>query len=222
MDNVANFDSDNRWSQQVSTAPFWGAIFSKTFPGYTGHTVVSGGNTWAQSGGVDFIVTTTHGQTYSIDQKARREVYFCSKCFPGSARQESEERCLEIIKGVNLKCEWCGGHSVSDILLEVTSNDRTGTPGWARKPLLCEFVAYVFVPIRRCYMLPLVPLQRAWARFGEEWTTAYGTRAARNRGYNTINVPVPVPVLLRAMSKSMVVLWDSADVKKLQQAGVAA
>jgi hypothetical protein len=92
-----------------------------------------------------------------------------------------------------------------DILLEVWSDEARRTPGWIQKPLACDFIAYAFAPSRRCYLLPVAPLQRAWCSDGGAWTETYGYRRARNVGYITASVPVPIPVLLRAITSAMVV-----------------
>lgn len=61
-------------------------------------------------------------------------------------------------------------------------------PGWVQKPLACDFVAYAFAPNRRCYLLPVVPLQRAWRDNGESWTQVYGYRRARNPSWISASV----------------------------------
>jgi hypothetical protein len=92
-----------------------------------------------------------------------------------------------------------------DILLEVWSDEARRIPGWVQKPLACDFIAYAFAPSRKCYLLPVVPLQRAWRLFGEVWTGRHGQRHAHNRGYVTANVPVPISELMQAMIEAMLV-----------------
>lgn len=92
-----------------------------------------------------------------------------------------------------------------DILLEVWSDEARRLPGWVQKPLACDFIAYAFAPVRRCYLLPVAPLQRAWRQHGRAWTETYGRRHARNPGYLTASVPVPIPVLMREIMRAMVV-----------------
>lgn len=92
-----------------------------------------------------------------------------------------------------------------DILLEEWSDEARRRPGWIQKPLACDFIAYAFAPSRRCYLLPVAPLQRAWRSEGEAWTETYGYRRARNPGYVTASVPVPIGVLLREIMRAMVV-----------------
>ena len=73
------------------------------------------------------------------------------------------------------------------------------------KPLACDFIAYAFAPSRRCYLLPVAPLQRAWRLNGEERSIAFGYRRARNPGYMTACVAVPIPLLMREIMRAMVV-----------------
>ena len=92
-----------------------------------------------------------------------------------------------------------------DILLEEWSDEARRSPGWVQKPLACDFIAYAFAPSRRCYLLPVAPLQRAWRLHAEGWTQTYGYRRAQNPGYVTACVPVPIPVLMREIMRAMVV-----------------
>lgn len=92
-----------------------------------------------------------------------------------------------------------------DILLEQWSDEAKRTPGWVQKPLACDFVAYAFAPSRRCYLLPVTPLQRAWRMNGRRWIDEYGQQRAANPGYVSTNVPVPIDVLTEAMISAMFV-----------------
>jgi hypothetical protein len=94
-----------------------------------------------------------------------------------------------------------------DILLERWSDEAKQKPGWIQKPLLCDYIAYAFIPSQRCYLFPTLLLQRAWRLSGRDWITAYGERRAQNRGYVTVSVPVPIPVLLAEIANSVVVEW---------------
>lgn len=94
-----------------------------------------------------------------------------------------------------------------DILLEQWSDEERRRPGWIQKPLACDFIAYAFAPSGTCFMLPVVPLQRAWRQHGRHWLSVYGTRRARNPGYTSTGVPVPREELLRAIAEAMIVRW---------------
>lgn len=97
----------------------------------------------------------------------------------------------------------------NDIALERWSDEAKQKPGWIQKPLLCDYIAYAFIPSRRCYLFPTLLLQRAWRLSGREWIASYGQIRAYNKGYVTISIPVPIPVLLSALSNSIVVEWGN-------------
>lgn len=92
-----------------------------------------------------------------------------------------------------------------DILLEQWSDEARRSPGWVQKPLACDFIAYAFAPSRRCYLFPVAPLQRAWRQRGRQWIEAFGHRRARNPGYVSTSVPVPIETLLPALTEAMFV-----------------
>jgi len=91
-----------------------------------------------------------------------------------------------------------------DILLEYVSVDRTNAPGWVCKPLRADFIAYAILPRGKAYLLPVPALQKAWRERGDHWRQAYGTRAAQNNGYRTLNVPVPFAQLFRAITAAQI------------------
>ena len=92
-----------------------------------------------------------------------------------------------------------------DILLEQWSDEERRKPGWVQKPLACDFIAYAFAPSRKCYLLPVAPLQRAWRLFGRQWIDRHGQRRARNDGYVSASVPVPIQLLMAAMAEAMLI-----------------
>lgn len=92
-----------------------------------------------------------------------------------------------------------------DILLEQWSDEERRSPGWVQKPLACDFIAYAFAPSRRCYLLPVAPLQRSWRMFGRSWVGIYGQRRAANPGYVSTSVPVPISILMHAIVQAMLV-----------------
>lgn len=92
-----------------------------------------------------------------------------------------------------------------DILLEQWSDEERRVPGWVQKPLACDFIAYAYAPSGVGFLLPVVPLQRAWRQHGRKWLELYGTRRARNPGYVSVSVPVPRGVLVQAIAEAMLV-----------------
>jgi len=133
---------------------------------------------WAQRGGIDRVVTLSSGKAISIDEKVRHRSY-------------------------------------GDILLEQWSDHELKKPGWMQKDLACDFIAYAFVPDERCYLLPFLTLRAAWLRFGAGWISSArdgknGFRFvdAKNPGYFTRSIAVPIPDLLSAISQAQIIDWS--------------
>lgn len=87
-----------------------------------------------------------------------------------------------------------------DILLEEISDKERNTPGWIVKPLMCDYIAYAIAPLGKCYLLPVIQLQTAWLTHSSLWKQeAKYPREAKNNGWTTVNWPVSVPTLFRAI-----------------------
>jgi hypothetical protein len=102
------------------------------------------------------------------------------------------------------------GKIYDDILLEYISNDKTGAPGWVCKPLLADYIAYQITGLRRVVMLPVIQLQIAWARHGEDWRRLYGELPSDNHTYLTWNCPVPETVLFGAIGQALRLCYGTA------------
>lgn len=105
-----------------------------------------------------------------------------------------------------------------DILLERWSNYEKGVPGWIVVPLLCDYIAYAVLPLRTCYLLPTLELQRAWRECGPDWArrakagdSGFRIVRAKNDRYETISIAVPKEVVFSAIRDSMVVSWTEAE-----------
>ena len=92
-----------------------------------------------------------------------------------------------------------------DILLEQWSDEERRVPGWVQKPLACDFICYAFAPSKVGFLMPVVPLQRAWRMHGRKWLQLYGTRRAQNPGYVSVSIPVPRAVLVQAIAEAMLI-----------------
>ena len=90
-----------------------------------------------------------------------------------------------------------------DIAVEFMSNDRTGAPGWACKPLRADYIAYAIAPLGMCYLLPVIQLQQAWRRKGEIWKASCFIVRAPNRGYTTLSAAVPVHELFSEIGRAL-------------------
>lgn len=95
----------------------------------------------------------------------------------------------------------------NDICLEYLSDEGRGSPGWVCKPLACEFIAYAFVPSQRCFLLPTLSLQAAWRAHAGEWIDSHRRVEAKNRGYVTVSVAVPIKAVLGAVARAMHASW---------------
>jgi len=92
-----------------------------------------------------------------------------------------------------------------DILLEYLSVDTTGAPGWIEKDLPIDYLAYAFMPSQRVYLFPWDMLRRAWKFYKIEWINKYKIPPAKNKGYNTHSVAVPLKELHNAVKTAMII-----------------
>lgn len=96
-----------------------------------------------------------------------------------------------------------------DILLEYISNDQAKDPekraGWINKNLVIDYIAYAFMPTQKVYLLDWLTLRRAWVMNGEVWKQKHRRVPAKNVGYTTWSVAVPITVLQKAMSEAALV-----------------
>jgi hypothetical protein len=172
---------------------------------------------------------TTHdfGEQLRLSNEARLEPFWEAayraafpdfKCMVDNARDNGAQRCgvdrLVILQtSATLRIdEKVRSRDYGDMLLEVVSNDRTGAPGWIDKDLTIDFLAYGVLPKQRVYLFPWQPLRSAWARYGDSWkqrakqgTQGYRVVPAKNRGYTTWSIAVPVSEVRRAVAESLVV-----------------
>lgn len=96
-----------------------------------------------------------------------------------------------------------------DFFLEFWSVFEQRKQGWIASDLAADFIAYAFIPSRRCYLLPFPSLRLAWKEHRTGWVEIYGERRVPNRGYTTIGVPVPIPVVLDAIRDAFLVTWSA-------------
>ena len=99
-----------------------------------------------------------------------------------------------------------------DVLLEVwhAHDDGRRTKGWARLPLRCHYLAYIYKSEACGLLISFHLMQRALASHWEEWranATAQrdGFRwvEAKNATYTTVSIAVPTAVLLAAMNEEV-------------------
>lgn len=102
------------------------------------------------------------------------------------------------------------GRVYKDILLEYWSDFERRIPGWICKPLRADYIAYAIAPLGKCYLLPVIQLQKAWETYGEIWLIKYGPpKKAKNKDDNndmtwtTIRIAIPVKVLFQAIGNCL-------------------
>jgi hypothetical protein len=95
-----------------------------------------------------------------------------------------------------------------DIALEYISNDRTESPGWVCKPLMCDYIAYAILPHGICYLLPVLQLQLAWLKNKNVWLEEHKPKYAQNKTYKTWFCPVPHEVLYPAIGGGLRVSFE--------------
>lgn len=105
------------------------------------------------------------------------------------------------------------GREWDDILLEYISNDKSKTKGWMEKDLLIDYLAYAFMPSRRCYLFDWNMLRRVWLHKKEEWLgdDSYKKIQAKNDGYTTWSVAIPKKELFDYMNRSWVIDLNKRD-----------
>jgi len=153
-----------------------------------------------------------------------REVY--SKAFPGLASMISVrddgwaqrggiDRVLTLKSGKVLTVdEKVRAKSYGDILLERWSDRDRKIPDWMQKDLACDFIAYAFIPDRRCYLFSFPQLRAAWINSGRDWIShaekgqnGFSIIMADNGRYVTESLAIPIPEILAALHRAQVVGW---------------
>jgi hypothetical protein len=184
---VHGFEERLAYSHSQSDADYWEEVYRQAFPDF--HTMLDlRHDGWHQRAGRDRAVILSSGKSVFIDEKVRSETY-------------------------------------GDILIEVWSQyPRTGTdpfpsvrgavPGWAVKPLDCDWLAYAFETTQTCHMFPFLGIRAAWAKFGAMWSIRASNResgfrwiVARNRSYNTVGIGVPLQALRWCINDAQTIRW---------------
>jgi len=116
------------------------------------------------------------------------------------------DRVIQLSNGKTLYIEEKKRRGVyPDILLEYVSVDRTGAPGWIEKDLIVDYLAYAFIPNKRCYLYSYPLLRRAWINYKDSWLKTYRTIKAQNEGYATLSVAIPIDVLKQSVAVASII-----------------
>jgi hypothetical protein len=57
-------------------------------------------------------------------------------------------------------------------------------------------------------------LRRTWKHFKSEWLEKYPTIPAQNKGYKTLSVAVPIPVLREAVNRAALIQVNDQDMAR--------
>lgn len=168
-------------AEALSAQMPWKDIFRRAFPGLRA-AIRHRSDGWGQRSGIDWTLTLDSSKVITVDEKVR------DKDWP------------------DILLEYCSIHrSVDDACTD------SCTAGWVAKPLACDFIAYAMVPYGRCFFLPTLTLQRAWAFNEHTWQKEYFSGRAKNKGYVTRFTCVPTGVLMKAMVNAMVVGFEISN-----------
>lgn len=168
-------------SHAASDLPFWEVCYRRAFP------TMMAMHDHRQDGehqraGIDRSVILSNGKTIWIDEKVRWRNKETGKVY-------------------------------GDIALEYLSDELRKSPGWVAKPLLCDYIAYAIAPLGKCYLLPVIALQGAWVENGEAWLKSKECHKirARNNGWTTLSLCIPVSILFPAIGKMLRVDFDPME-----------
>lgn len=194
-----DFATSLAMSHAYADQPWWADVYEQAFPGCVMQDMRGDG--WWQRAGIDRLLNLPNGTRVSVDEKVR-------------PKAKGDDLALEVFSkwyGTgNERKKWYG------------PGDRRNQLGWVAKPLACDYIAYAFALLRRCYLLPTRELQRAWLEHRSEWWKhavedderapgephgPYRFVEAKNRGYVTLSVAVPVHVVLDAIRDSLIITW---------------
>lgn len=158
------------------------------------------------------------------------EVYreaFGENCKMISHRQDGEHQRAGIDRSVILpnakqilideKCRGrnrATGKVYNDIALEYEHKYTNGRilPGWVCKPLRADYIAYAIVPLGKCYLLPVIELQKSWRQNKAEWLSRFPTIQAQNQGYVSYSCILEIPTLFKAIGNCLRVSFTAGEV----------
>ena len=160
-------------SHAASDWPGWEALYRDAFPTFAAM-IDHREDGEHQRAGIDRSIVLRNSKQILVDEKVRRR----------SAH----------------------GRIYDDIFLETVSVRKPGRsddPGWVEKEIRADYIAYLIAPLGKCYLLPTIQLQSAWALCGPNWRKRFGEREVPNHGYVTVGVPVPVKDLFTAIGDGL-------------------
>ncbi|MBE9194236.1 hypothetical protein IQ219_02590 [Synechocystis sp. LEGE 06083] len=94
---------------------------------------------------------------------------------------------------------WRNKQFTFDIALEFYSDFDRKIPGWVCKPLDADYIAYAVLPLGQAVLLPVPQLQQAWLKHSAGWLEKFFIAQAKNKGYTTHSVCVPLGIVFSAI-----------------------
>lgn len=91
-----------------------------------------------------------------------------------------------------------------DILLEYWSNYERRTLGWIMKEQNNEYISYYVKSSDKGFLLPTAVVQKTFRINAKKWHKIYPTIKAKNKGYITHSLAIPVDILYEAMTDVMI------------------
>ena len=161
----------------------------------------------------NFADDLTRSQAQSKEPMWER---FYQAAFPEFESMEFVDDLTLQKKGVDRRVVLKGGKTVlveekcrydewQDVALEIWSNSERRIRGWLVKDTHCDYLAYVWLPANKGFLLPFQLLRMAWRANGKEWVGEYKKVESVNPGYTTVSYAIPLKVLLDAVQDAMVV-----------------
>lgn len=169
---------------------------------------------------------TTHRTSFKRDLawslEAGHEAFWDAvyrKAFPSTARTQiitdlklqrlGVDRLVVLSNGIELTIDEKkrSMSDTGDILLEYRHEGQYNAEGWMEKEATIDYLAYAFIPDRRCYLFDWRMLRRAWCQHKDEWLLRYQhIKSDKNDGrYVTWSLAVPTPILQRAVLSASVI-----------------
>lgn len=188
---VHDFGERLAYSHSQSDKPWWEIVYRQAFPDLLAIADLRRDG-WHQRAGRDRALVMVNGKTIYVDEKCREKHY-------------GDDIAVEVWS----RYPPSGGPPYGP-------TDRA-EPGWACKPLDCDFLAYAVEPTQTCYLFPYQGIRSAWRKHGAVWVRnanqdANGFRwiRARNSSYVTISIAVPTWLLNEAITDALTVHWAVA------------
>ena len=137
------------------------------------------GNNQGQHLGIDRIIYLKSGKILAVDEKKRRP------------KKDKDGNYLEY----------------DDFCLEFKhEGEKYNAPGWIEKDLQIDYLAYAFLPSKRCFILPWQQLRKTWLKNNKNWfNKPYFISKSLNDGYWTYGLCVPIHVVLESIIESMII-----------------